>query len=289
MISAVNDFVSKLVAKKIPLSLTITGQSLESRRMENVNDIDIILVFSGYDKYKSMLDIAYDVQKNFSKKDVEICIVPQYGPVRPQLESGKWKMQFQIMVYTPRRLKRISPVSCLARYSWQFEPPYSGAPFKKYFSLDKISFDNVINSHWGILHCIDCIKNDRREYWEWISDKNQKFGFRLAHIYENLTSQELLLQFYVYCVENCARNYIRAKTGKHFTDKEKAFEEFKKEFSDKSFAAYPIEMYKEKLLFRQDKLKITKRLVNERKSKTLDFLESLKKIVLSMGSSEPGF
>ena len=279
MVKAVNELVNGLVSQNIPLSLTITGPSLESRRMESVNDIDIILVFSENSRYKSVLDVAYKVQTKFSKNDAEIVIAPRYGPVRPQPEKGKWKLQFQIMVYTPERLKRISPVSCLARYSWQFEKAFFGEPFKKYFSLDRINADNLLNAHWGILHCIECIRNDRREYWEWVSSSDDKFGLKLEHFLEPINSAELLFEFYAYCITKCAMNYLSVKTGKPFSSKLEVVEKFAEEFQDKSFSGYPAQILKEQSLVRQGKLLATQRFAAERKIKALNFLESMKKAI----------
>jgi hypothetical protein len=276
LISRANkELLDKITESKIALSITQVGSAI-TKKNEKVRDIDIVLVIDDYRNYNRILEILRLIKNKYSNDHIEIVTVTGRGPIRALPNKNKLVIQFQVMAFSVKELKDHKKDVCLPRYYWQFEKPLVGRPFSQYFTLKRLTSDDLLYAHTGIIKLLDSISNNYIPYWEgemkgdkyWIEEKREK-----------IINKVQALEFYYYCVIKTAINYLtlRKRVGKKaFHNPESSLKIFSKAFPDKELSNYPLKVIKEQERLRLGKLRHDSNYVREVKNKAIDFLESLR-------------
>ncbi|MBU4069863.1 MAG: hypothetical protein KJ646_02685 [Nanoarchaeota archaeon] len=139
-----NKFKQKIYQKisniKTPsiISISILG-SFPKKRIKNVNDIDILIIFDKLNSkiYKNLLKEFKQIAKEITTRKIKAIVETRMGPIKPKKVKDKKVLQFHLLVYDLNLLKKIGePIWFNALHNYKF---IKGKQLNKIRSLKKIS------------------------------------------------------------------------------------------------------------------------------------------------------
>lgn len=169
------------------ISTTIVGSFLNSRKIESISDIDIVLIVKDLneDYFNEIINSFQNIKStSIGLEGYEVFVNSTFGPLK--FNSNK-KIVFHVMIYDINgHIEHVeqSPFTC---HSWENYKQIHGLSLKEVYPVFNLQLDDIILSRRGILSYLDDIEKGSITYRKYKFFKKtpqiakEKFKLDLKH------------------------------------------------------------------------------------------------------------
>ena len=264
--------VSKLVDKNYIISSTIVGSFNESKGLDGISDIDIVIIVDDLTelRFKEIISSfeSFNVEE-VGLKDFEIFINSTFGPLK---FNSRKKIVFHLMIYDVKgHILHVeeSPFTC---HSWENNLPILGIPLKKVYPVLNLQLSDILDSRRGIISYIDDLRKGSITFrrYEFIDNKpiikRDNFGLDMHH----------KVEYSYHITYHLLNNFYKIITrDKKSLDYKKLFEFFE---INKFFSKEDILLYYKLSLWKNEGERFPDEVLSKTKNFASNFFLNIKKI-----------
>lgn len=209
-IAIYNQIKRILIPEDFILSTTVVGSFVNSKGLEGISDIDVVIIVDDLNaiKFNKIIDKFNQFNlKDIGLNDFSLIVNSTFGPLKFDKEKA---VVFHVMIYDVKgHIHHVenSPFTC---YSWEDFKPIVGISLSEIYPTINLQLSDLIDARRGILNYINDINNSSLSYREYSFEKDgytsisknlfldQKHRVEYSyHIYKNL----LFNTYRIFCSE----------------------------------------------------------------------------------------